>query len=107
MSIIESPSMLVGAGDELGDGVAHVTRAAHGRSIQSYASNLQYCRLGFRAMCVQYVHSDDLDRRGDGGSSWLGTRSFSWLTPQRLHRITVGLVAMALLASATLISGSG
>jgi hypothetical protein len=42
-----------------------------------------------------------------GARSWLQTRRYSWLTAQRLHRITVGLVTAALIASATLISGSG
>jgi hypothetical protein len=42
-----------------------------------------------------------------GIRSWLGTRRFSWLTQQRLHRITVGLVVAAMIASATLVSGSG
>jgi hypothetical protein len=42
-----------------------------------------------------------------GARSWLHSRSYSWLTPQRMRRITIGLVAAALIASATLISGSG
>jgi hypothetical protein len=36
----------------------------------------------------------------------LATRRWAWLTPQRLHRITIGLVAAALIASATVLSGS-
>jgi hypothetical protein len=42
-----------------------------------------------------------------GIRSWLQTRRWRWLTPERLRRITIGLVAAALIASATLISGSG
>jgi hypothetical protein len=42
-----------------------------------------------------------------GARSWLQTRRYRWLTPRRLHRITIGLVAAALIASSTLISGSG
>jgi hypothetical protein len=42
-----------------------------------------------------------------GARSWLQTRRYRWLTPQRMRRITIGLVAGALIASATLISGSG
>jgi hypothetical protein len=42
-----------------------------------------------------------------GIRSWLGTRRFSWLTEQRLHRITLGLVIAALIASSVLVSGSG
>jgi hypothetical protein len=39
--------------------------------------------------------------------SWLATRRWAWLTPRRLHRITIGLVVAALVASATILSGSG
>lgn len=42
-----------------------------------------------------------------GARSWLNTRRYRWLTPQRMRRVTIGLVAAALIASATLISGSG
>jgi hypothetical protein len=42
-----------------------------------------------------------------GARSWLHTRRYRWLTPLRMRRITAGLVAAALIASATLISGSG
>jgi hypothetical protein len=59
-------------------------------------------------MCVQCMYTAMTSTAAATGvRSWLGTRSISWLTPQRLHRITVGLVAVALLASATLISGTG
>jgi hypothetical protein len=39
--------------------------------------------------------------------SWLATRQWAWLTPERLRRITIGLVVAALVASATILSGSG
>jgi hypothetical protein len=39
--------------------------------------------------------------------SWLATRQWAWLTPERLQRITVALVVIALAASATILSGSG
>jgi hypothetical protein len=42
-----------------------------------------------------------------GVRSWLGTRNYSWLTPQRLRRTTICLFAAGLLASALLVSGSG
>jgi hypothetical protein len=42
-----------------------------------------------------------------GTRAYLGTRHFSWLTPRRLRRITIALVLAALLASATLVSGTG
>lgn len=41
-----------------------------------------------------------------GVRSWLGTKRFSWLTPKRLRVVTIVLMAAALLASATLVSGS-
>ena len=41
-----------------------------------------------------------------GARSWLATRRWAWLTPQRLHRITIALVVTALVASATVLSGS-
>ena len=42
-----------------------------------------------------------------GVRSYLGTRSFSWLTPSRLKAITIALAIAAVLASGTLVSGSG
>jgi hypothetical protein len=40
-----------------------------------------------------------------GIRAWLATRGFNWLTPRRLKRITVCLIALALVASSVLISG--
>ena len=42
-----------------------------------------------------------------GVRSWLGSRRFSWITPARLRGATIALIAAALIASATLVSGSG
>jgi hypothetical protein len=42
-----------------------------------------------------------------GTRAWLGTRSFKWLTPTRLRRVTLSLFAAGLIASALLVSGSG
>jgi hypothetical protein len=42
-----------------------------------------------------------------GARAWLGTRNFTWLTPERLRRVTVSLFAAGLIASALLVSGSG
>jgi hypothetical protein len=42
-----------------------------------------------------------------GIRSWLATRQYSWLTPTVLRRATICLFALGLLASATLVSGSG
>ena len=42
-----------------------------------------------------------------GTRAWLGGRSFRWLTPRRLRRVTIGLAVAAVIASATLVSGSG
>ncbi len=59
-------------------------------------------------MCVQCMYTAMASTAAASGArSWLQTRRYSWLTAQRLHRITIGLVAAALIASATLISGSG
>ena len=41
-----------------------------------------------------------------GARSWLATRKYSWLTPQRLKSATVFLFASALVASSLLVSGS-
>ena len=41
-----------------------------------------------------------------GLRAWLAARGFSWLSPRALKRITVGLIAAALLIAATL-SGTG
>jgi hypothetical protein len=41
-----------------------------------------------------------------GTRTWLASRRFSWMTPERLRRVTVLLIAAALIASATLVSGS-
>jgi len=42
-----------------------------------------------------------------GARTWLATRHWTWLTEQRLKRITVTLISVALVAAATLLSGSG
>jgi hypothetical protein len=41
-----------------------------------------------------------------GVRSWLGVKRFSWLTPGRLRIVTIALIAAALFASATLVSGT-
>jgi hypothetical protein len=42
-----------------------------------------------------------------GTRAVLGNVRSRWLTPRRLRAITVGLAILAVLASATLVSGSG
>lgn len=42
-----------------------------------------------------------------GARAYLGTRRFSWLTPRRLRAITFALATGAILASATLVGGTG
>jgi hypothetical protein len=42
-----------------------------------------------------------------GTRSWLATRRWTWLTPVRLRRLTIGLLVAALVASATVLSGTG
>lgn len=41
-----------------------------------------------------------------GVRSWLGMKRFAWLTPRRLRIFTIALIAAALFASATLVSGT-
>jgi hypothetical protein len=58
-------------------------------------------------MCVQcMMGASAAVGSASGLRSWLATRQWAWLTPQRLHRITVALIAAALIASATILSGS-
>jgi hypothetical protein len=42
-----------------------------------------------------------------GARAWLATRNCAWLTPARLHRLTIALLGMALLLAATVLGGSG
>lgn len=42
-----------------------------------------------------------------GARAYLGSRRFSWLTPHRLRKVTFALAIGAILASATLVSGTG
>jgi hypothetical protein len=58
-------------------------------------------------MCVQcMMGASAAVGSASGMRSWLATRHWAWLTPQRLHRITVVLIGAALIASATILSGS-
>jgi hypothetical protein len=41
-----------------------------------------------------------------GTRSWLATRQWAWLTPERLRRVTIALVVVGLALSATVLSGS-
>jgi hypothetical protein len=59
-------------------------------------------------MCMQCMYTAMTSTAAATGiRSWLNTRRYYWLTPERMRTITIGLVAAALVASATLISGSG
>ena len=42
-----------------------------------------------------------------GTRSWLASRHWDWLTQERLHRMTIAMVVIALMLSATVLSGSG
>jgi hypothetical protein len=42
-----------------------------------------------------------------GTRAYLASRRFSWLTPRRLRALTIALAIAALVASATLVPGSG
>ena len=58
-------------------------------------------------MCAQCMATAAAAAGGATGlRAWLAARGFSWLTPQRLKRITVALIAAALLVAAAL-SGTG
>jgi hypothetical protein len=58
---------------------------------------------------VYAVHGqrDDSRRRRLRQRAYLGNRRYAWLTPKRLRAITILLAIGAVLASATLVSGSG
>jgi hypothetical protein len=59
-------------------------------------------------MCIQCMYTAMTSTAvATGARSWLRTRRFGWLTPTRMHRITIGLVVAALVASSTLLSGTG
>jgi hypothetical protein len=59
-------------------------------------------------MCMQCMFTAMTSTAvASGARSWLQTRRYRWLSPERMRRITIGLVAAALIASSTLISGSG
>ena len=59
-------------------------------------------------MCVQCMASAmTAVGAASGARAFIGGRRFSWLTPRRLRAITIVLLAAALLASATWVSGTG
>ena len=41
-----------------------------------------------------------------GTRSYIAARHFSWLTPSRMRRITIGLLSASVIASTMLVSGS-
>jgi hypothetical protein len=64
---------------------------------------MQYSKL----MCVQcMMGAMSAGASATGARSWLGSRRWSWLTQRRLRRITFALLAAALVAASTLLSGS-
>lgn len=59
-------------------------------------------------MCMQCMATAmSAGAAATGIRAWLGARSFRWLTPLRLRRITVALFAAGLIASAVVFTGSG
>jgi hypothetical protein len=59
-------------------------------------------------MCMQCMMTAMTSTAAASGiRSWLHTRRYEWLTPERMRRVTIALLAAALVASATLVSGSG
>lgn len=66
---------------------------------------LSVCHTG--CMCMQcMVGAMGATAGASGTRAWLATRRWSWLTPAVLKRITVGLLAMVLIASTLLIGSS-
>jgi hypothetical protein len=58
-------------------------------------------------MCVQcMMGAMTAGAAASGSRSWLATRRWAWLTPERLRTATVALLIAALMASATVLSGS-
>jgi hypothetical protein len=58
-------------------------------------------------MCMQCMAGAMTATAGATGiRAWLATRTYGWLTPRRLKAITIGLIAVALIASTVLVSGS-
>jgi hypothetical protein len=59
-------------------------------------------------MCMQCMASAmTAVGAASGTRAYLGSRRYVWLTPKRLRAITILLAIGAVLASATLVSGSG
>jgi hypothetical protein len=58
-------------------------------------------------MCMQCMASAmTAVGAASGTRAYVASRHFTWLTPRRLKALTVSLVVAALMASATLVSGS-
>ena len=58
-------------------------------------------------MCVQcMMGAMTAGAAASGTRSWLATRCWAWLTPERMRAVTVALLVAALVASATVLAGS-
>jgi hypothetical protein len=58
-------------------------------------------------MCVQcMMGAMTAGAAASGTRSWLATRRWAWLTPERMRAVTVALLVAALVVSATVLSGS-
>ncbi len=58
-------------------------------------------------MCAQcMMGATAIVTSASGARSWLATRHWSWLTEANLKRMTVLLLALALVASTLLVSGA-
>jgi len=58
-------------------------------------------------MCMQcMMGAMSAGAAATGTRSWLATRRWRWLTPERLRAITIALVAAALIASTVVLGGS-
>ena len=63
-------------------------------------------RVYSASMCAQATAMTAVGA-ASGTRAYLGSRGYAWLTPKRLRAITILLAIGAVLASATLVSGSG
>jgi hypothetical protein len=59
-------------------------------------------------MCVQcMIAAMSSSTVATGTRAWLARHHFAWLTPVRMKRITIALIALGLVASTLFASGSG
>jgi len=71
------------------------------------ADHVGGCPASLRGVCIQCVAAAmGTTAAATGTRSYIAAKHFSWVTPRRMRRITIGLLASALLASSLIASGS-